>query len=33
MEGGVMVWGDVSYYGTCDLQCFATKINANALLL
>lgn len=28
-EGGVMVWGSISYYGTCELQFMTTKMNAN----
>lgn len=27
--GGVMVWGAISYYGTCDLQFLSTTMNAN----
>uniref|UniRef100_A0A034VPZ2 Transposable element Tc3 transposase n=1 Tax=Bactrocera dorsalis TaxID=27457 RepID=A0A034VPZ2_BACDO len=27
--GGVMVWGAISYYGTCDLQFLNTNMNAN----
>ena len=28
MVGGVMVWGAISYYGTCELQFVLSKMNA-----
>lgn len=28
-EGGVMVWGAISYYGTYDLQFLSTSMNGN----
>lgn len=29
LEGGVMVWGSISYYGTCELRFLITEMNAN----